>query len=736
MKLSAAFLLILSASTDSTINNLNIGIVVTSATRTGTNLSNSPNGESFNSNNNKNNKLIKRGLSLLGSLSELIGVTESEPDDAEVTAVSPDGITEDASTAITEEILSDTPPPDEPPSTEEEIEEIVAEGESTFVQGSPDVIVPADIVTLTADLADAETENVAISPESVDPRVPAVVITVPSNEEVIETTKNSSTPVLLQGSVEVDGSVVPTTEVVNEEDGDSSTETATAIIDANGEVVTTLETIGVTTDTTTGGGGSTGVESDTEGLLGSNNVEGGMYGDNYDTGETGNYEQIFMVDGIDTVAEQEMESDLELDGMLLVDALDPEVDSPDVPLEVVVAGGGSAETTAVLTPEEEEETTLLTADGQAVLSDELDNGGGVLPSSEPNERRLRGGRKTLKKITDPQDSKVVEQQQHRKLFENPTAGIGLFNPLSSNANLNTTSCDNSFASLVGTGTDVVTVPVGQCYTWDTSLTGDITIGGLDIQGKLIIPKNHKATLYTPYVFVQGVFEMSDDNLISPANRSMKIVLTGDTDVTFTPVDSNVGVAGTPFNAGVKPFLVAGGQLNIRGWDGMVDGSEDDAETWTSLIETAEKPPPNPARSSESSLIGHQHCWTWEGKRLCNPITPDSRAGTEEMPLPVPAGCSRQLVNHDFENDAHTNLWTAGDGQIIHHINGSLVLHDTIDREWQGFKLDIRRVLCIGLVGRGVMCCFLILVRLFLTPHPPSSVFTSHFFTVRLFRTVP
>lgn len=708
MKLSAVLtLLVLTSTTNNNSNN--IGIVVTSATRTGT-LSNSPNNEeSFNNskqsslnNNRKLGGLGKRGLSLLGSLGELIGVVESEPNNTveEVEAVSPDGITEDASTAITEEITSDTPSDESPSaeSSEEENseEEIVAEGESTFVQGSPDVIVPIDIVTLTADLADAETDNVAISPDSVDPRVPAVVITVPSNEEVIEITKNSSSPVLLQGSVEVDGTVTPTVEVVTE-DGDTSTEPASAIIDANGEIVTTLETIGVTTDTTTGGGGSSGVESDTEGLLGSNNVEGGMYGENYDMGESGNYEQIFMVDGIDIIAEEEMESDLELE-VNIPDALDPEVDSPDVPLEVVVAGGSAEE--AVLTPEEEETTTLLNPDGTAVLSDELD--GGVIPSSEPNERRLRGsGRKTLK--TDPQDSKakVVEHEQHRKLFENPTAGIGLFPPLTSNANLNTTSCDNSFAALVTAAgeTDVVTVPVGECYTWDTSLTGDVTIGGLDIQGKLIIPKNHKATLYTPYVFVQGVFEMSDDNLISPANRSMKIVLTGDVDVTFTPADSNVGVAGTPFNAGVKPFLVAGGQLNIRGWDGMVDGnSEDDAETWTTLIETAEKPPPNPTRNDKptmgayGSMRGNPHCWDSGDEkqyRLCNPIVPNSRTGTEQMPLPVPEGCSRQLVNHDFKDGPHTNLWTAGDGQIIHHINGSLVLHDTIDREWQGFKLDIR-----------------------------------------------
>jgi len=44
-----------------------------------------------------------------------------------------------------------------------------------------------------------------------------------------------------------------------------------------------------------------------------------------------------------------------------------------------------------------------------------------------------------------------------------------------------------------------------------------TIGGLNIIGKLLVPTNHKGTLVTPYVFVQGELEMSDTNPISKDN---------------------------------------------------------------------------------------------------------------------------------------------------------------------------------------------------------------------------
>jgi hypothetical protein len=84
---------------------------------------------------------------------------------------------------------------------------------------------------------------------------------------------------------------------------------------------------------------------------------------------------------------------------------------------------------------------------------------------------------------------------------------------------------------------------------------------------------------TKFVFVQGVLVMSDT---SP----MKVVLTGDSDVTSTQATGNANVADGTFNAGVKPFLVAGGRFYIFLWTGsFVEGGA--VETWTPLLEMAD-----------------------------------------------------------------------------------------------------------------------------------------------------
>ena len=157
----------------------------------------------------------------------------------------------------------------------------------------------------------------------------------------------------------------------------------------------------------------------------------------------------------------------------------------------------------------------------------------------------------------------------------------MFAPLTCNSPMTSSFCDTTpdglLSSLVSAANGgEVKVPCEKCYKYDLGQTA--TIGGLNIIGKLYVPPNYKSTLRTPYVFVQGELEMSDTNPIAPENQSMKIVLTGTTAVTFSPAESNVGVAGTPFNAGIKPFLVAGGKLNIRGWD---DDAEEGKATWVS-----------------------------------------------------------------------------------------------------------------------------------------------------------
>ena len=166
----------------------------------------------------------------------------------------------------------------------------------------------------------------------------------------------------------------------------------------------------------------------------------------------------------------------------------------------------------------------------------------------------------------------------------------------------------------------------KCYTYDLQ-EGEWEIGGLNIIGKLYVPPNHKSTLITPYVFVQGELEMSDTNPISKANLSMRIVLKDGGNKLFLPADSNEGVKGTPFNAGRRAFLVAGGKLTINGWDGPIDSSKD--TTWTSLLQMVEGTRPTPVLST----------------------TPGDERAALTPPLSVEGNsCPRQIINHDFVHE--------------------------------------------------------------------------------------
>lgn len=160
--------------------------------------------------------------------------------------------------------------------------------------------------------------------------------------------------------------------------------------------------------------------------------------------------------------------------------------------------------------------------------------------------------------------------------------------------------------------------------------------------------------------------MSDTNPISPDNQSMKIVLTGTADVTFTPADSNANLAGVPFNAGSKPFLVAGGKLDIRGWD--IAQGEERVATWSPLLSMVEGPKPEPTLSA--------------AKLIKDPIQPAETVRT----------CPRQIINHDFTDDIDYSLWSGGEGAIVSHDaeNGAMVLTN-LKKSYQGFRLDFTKL---------------------------------------------
>jgi hypothetical protein len=318
---------------------------------------------------------------------------------------------------------------------------------------------------------------------------------------------------------------------------------------------------------------------------------------------------------------------------------------------------------------------------------------GLLPGEDINREREHTGRNLRQPAEVPhpprrrhgdggranREAAAAEHEANRVLQATQginTFPIGLFNPLACNAAVMSASCSPKLSSLLS-GTAKVTVPCGTCYTYDLP-KAPTTIDGLDVVGRLVVPQNYKSTLLTKFVFVQGVLEMSDTNPISKNNTSMRIVLTGDADVTFVPASGNAGVAGSTFNAGVKPFLVAGGRLDIRGWSGsLVEGGT--VETWTTLTKTAEGARPNPILSA---VPGKE-------RTAISPPAMVKAVGME------PEQCPSKLVDHDFDvtNEVDYQVWSGGEGMILHHAHdqGGAIKAAPILTSQHGFKLDFRSV---------------------------------------------
>lgn len=58
-------------------------------------------------------------------------------------------------------------------------------------------------------------------------------------------------------------------------------------------------------------------------------------------------------------------------------------------------------------------------------------------------------------------------------------------------------------------------------------------GGLDIEGRLEVPDGTNLTIRTPYIFVQGEFQMRSSKLID-GNPAIKVIMTGTEDIFFFP----------------------------------------------------------------------------------------------------------------------------------------------------------------------------------------------------------
>lgn len=160
--------------------------------------------------------------------------------------------------------------------------------------------------------------------------------------------------------------------------------------------------------------------------------------------------------------------------------------------------------------------------------------------------------------------------------------------------------------------------------------------------------------------------MSDTNVISPENESMKIVLVGTENVTFTPADSNWNVSGTPFNAGFKPFLVAGGKLDVRGWD--ISPAQERVATWTSVLSSIEGSQPEPI------------------------LPPHFLVPVPIQPNTTDRACPRVIAEHNFTESIDYSLWSGGDSAILSHdaAEGIMVVSN-INRDWQGPRIDLTKL---------------------------------------------
>jgi len=135
----------------------------------------------------------------------------------------------------------------------------------------------------------------------------------------------------------------------------------------------------------------------------------------------------------------------------------------------------------------------------------------------------------------------------------------------------------------------VVIPCDECYTLEEYTNNEIISinGTLNIIGKLEIPNGSKVTIKTTGIIVQGELDIVSSKIID-GTPDITIQLLGDDDtVTFTPDSTNSQVCSGPCELGAKPFVVAGGKVDIRG---MPDTN---CRTWTTIKDftTGGKPTP-------------------------------------------------------------------------------------------------------------------------------------------------
>lgn len=141
-----------------------------------------------------------------------------------------------------------------------------------------------------------------------------------------------------------------------------------------------------------------------------------------------------------------------------------------------------------------------------------------------------------------------------------------FVPLSCNRNFK--RCE-SWTKTFGTDakhSQRLIIGCGKCVEMDFGGPTLELLGGLDIQGKLVVPDkdDYRLTIEATMIVVQGELEITSTKPVD-GDPMIRFVMIGEEDEFFTPVDENANACGDSedCNVGKKGIVVAGGTVNSK-----------------------------------------------------------------------------------------------------------------------------------------------------------------------------
>lgn len=145
----------------------------------------------------------------------------------------------------------------------------------------------------------------------------------------------------------------------------------------------------------------------------------------------------------------------------------------------------------------------------------------------------------------------------------------------------------------------VVIECGKCVRMDYDDSDTLILPhGIDIQGSLRFANGYRLTIVTPFVLVQGVLELFATRKVTH-EPNIKFLLTGtDEQLTqFVPAGENEfscsmegAATPRPCSIGRKPFVVAGGRVDIKGLPST-------CPTWVKLQETFTSDIPEPIQQA-------------------------------------------------------------------------------------------------------------------------------------------